>query len=294
MDIHKQVDSTFYKNLLETLDEAVYYVDSSRQILFWNNKAEEMTGYLKSDVINARCHHNILNHVDENGKNMCVHQCPLLMAIQSEEQQNSSLYLHHKNGHRIPVSIRSMPIKNAEGMILGAVEMFSSNARKETDESKIKELARLAYLDNESNLPNKNYMEMKWESIHSELVSNGLEYGVLFLRIANYDHIMNQMEYTTSVKVITSVSKTMHSIGHDQHVIGRWNDTDFLVLMPSANFDNTENFAKRYARITGQSTFDHNGKTARIQTEVKYYFPDAKQSWNSVRNAAVSQHFMKL
>ena len=42
--------------------------------------------------------------------------------------------VHHREGHRVPVLVRISPLRDAAGVILGAVELFSDNsARKAID-----------------------------------------------------------------------------------------------------------------------------------------------------------------
>ena len=40
-----------FRSILETLPTGVYLVDRDRKILFWNRAAENVTGYLRQDVV---------------------------------------------------------------------------------------------------------------------------------------------------------------------------------------------------------------------------------------------------
>jgi len=40
-----------FPSILETLPTRVYLVDRNRKILFWNGGAENVTGYLRQDVV---------------------------------------------------------------------------------------------------------------------------------------------------------------------------------------------------------------------------------------------------
>jgi len=55
----------FYKHVLNSVKDGVYFVDANRKITFWNKSAEHITGFSHFNVINHYCHDNILNHVDE-------------------------------------------------------------------------------------------------------------------------------------------------------------------------------------------------------------------------------------
>lgn len=41
---------------------------------------------------------------------------------------NSNVFLHHKDGYRVPVLVKVIPLKNNENEIIGSVEVFSDNS----------------------------------------------------------------------------------------------------------------------------------------------------------------------
>jgi PAS domain S-box-containing protein len=58
-------DRAIYRHVLETLPVGVHLVGCERRILFWNDGAERITGYLRHDVIGQFCREDILVHEDE-------------------------------------------------------------------------------------------------------------------------------------------------------------------------------------------------------------------------------------
>ena len=60
----------FYKNLLDNLNDGVYFTDSARKITYFNKAAERITGYKSSEVVGSGCSDNILVHVNEKGENL--------------------------------------------------------------------------------------------------------------------------------------------------------------------------------------------------------------------------------
>ncbi len=61
-----------YKNIIEQLNEGVYYVDFDKKITLWNKSAENITGFTSDEVMGRRCSDNILRHVDELGTELCL------------------------------------------------------------------------------------------------------------------------------------------------------------------------------------------------------------------------------
>lgn len=121
---------SLYKSWLDDLFDAVYVVDKDRRIVYWNKAAEEITGYSESEVVGTMCSDNILCHVDLAGIELCRTGCPLHETICDGRKREAVVFLHHKEGHRVPVHIRISPIRNETNEIIGAVEMFSDCSKE--------------------------------------------------------------------------------------------------------------------------------------------------------------------
>ncbi len=53
------MDEISSDQLLDSLFDGVYFVDANRCITYWNNGAERITGYSKSEVVGRCCANNI-------------------------------------------------------------------------------------------------------------------------------------------------------------------------------------------------------------------------------------------
>ncbi len=278
-------DSRFYNTILENLDEGVYYVDTNRKILFWNQAAEKITGFSKKEVEGHRCYDNILEHVDDQGANMCKTGCPLAKTIVDGECRSSNFFMHHKDGHRMPVSMRVMPIINPEGMILGAVEVFSPEESKISDQEKIKELAKLAYLDETTGLPNKNYILMKRKSVHAEMEETERLYGMILLRIQNYDSILEKFGYRIGEKLLRSITRTLLHMLSRHHILGRWDETAFVCIVPDANRQMMELMKTRFQRLSEKTTLEVEKRDLlRVYTSAKFVLSKHEEKEQDVLN----------
>lgn len=56
-----------YREILENLHDGVYFVDTKRQITFWNKGAERISGYTAAEVVGSSCADGILIHMDCRG-----------------------------------------------------------------------------------------------------------------------------------------------------------------------------------------------------------------------------------
>ncbi len=100
--------------LLGSMTEAVYAVDRDRRIMYWNTAAAELTGYSAAEVVGRRCQDNLLNHVDEAGRQLCGGACPLLATVQDGRTREALVFLQHRDGHRLPVAVRAAALRSAD------------------------------------------------------------------------------------------------------------------------------------------------------------------------------------
>ena len=113
-----------YKLWLDNLFDGAYVVDTKRVIQYWNKAAEELTGFTADEVVGRSSADNILNHVDLAGNLLCIIGCPLLGTLCDGQKREELVFLHHKQGHRIPIQIRVSPIQDESGKVIGAIEIF--------------------------------------------------------------------------------------------------------------------------------------------------------------------------
>jgi PAS domain-containing protein len=112
------------ERLMEALRDGLYFVDRERKITHWSEGAEGISGHLAADMVGTYCYNNILGHVDGTGKSLCTQGCPLASVMLDGEPREMQMYMIHKEGHQLAVSVRAQAIFNSAGSIVGALEMF--------------------------------------------------------------------------------------------------------------------------------------------------------------------------
>jgi PAS domain S-box-containing protein len=198
----------FYRDLLDNLYDGIYFVDRDRRVTYWNASAERITGYRSSEVVNKRCRDNILIHVNDSGASLCDCGCPIEESITSGRTSETEAYLRHKDGHRIPVSIRTFPIRDSEGGITGAIEIFTDNSSRAAFLHRIEELQRMTVLDHLTGLANRRYIDMNLDARLSEMARYGWPFGVLFIDIDHFKHVNDVYGHDIGDEVLKVIAKT--------------------------------------------------------------------------------------
>lgn len=235
----------FFKNLLEQLYEGVYFVDTQRRITYWNRAAHRISGYSPEEVVGHYCQDNILNHVDDAGTQLCFNKCPLVATVESGIPHECELYLHHKQGHRVPVRVRVTPIRDTNGKIIGAIEMFVETSSEKQRSQRIQHLEARGFLDSLTELGNRRYLEIELFKALQDFRQHGLPFGAI---LADVDHlrILNEhYGHAVGDNALRAVAQTMSNSVGDTDILGRWSVDEFLILVQHSSLDHLGETAER-------------------------------------------------
>ncbi len=244
----------FYLELLENLYDGVYYVDRGRSITYWNRAAEQITGYSRQEVLGKKCSDNLLRHVNDQGDCLCLSACPLAQTIEDGTPRSASVFLHHKDGHRLPVYVHVSPMRSKAGKIIGAVEVFNNNAETVAALQHLRELQDLAYTDPLTTIANRNYLEIFLEARFNELRRFGWPFGLVFADIDHFKRINDTYGHPVGDLVLKMVANTLAQNCRSFDLVGRWGGEEFLcVLSHMGNPQKLRPIAERLRLLVGHS-----------------------------------------
>lgn len=247
-----------FKKIIENLHDGLYFVDKNRTITYWNKAAEKISGYTADEVVGRSCADNILCHVDSNGKSLCLGKCPLASTIKDNIPREAEVYMHHKDGHRVPVSVRVSTLTNEKGEISGGIELFTDISNQEANSLKVKELEKMAFLDNLTQLANRNYIQREIQNRFEENKRYNLPFGILFMDIDNFKNFNDKYGHDIGDLVLRYVAKTFTSNSRPFDLYGRWGGEEFIGVMHNISGDDLKNLGDRVRELVANSYIVNN------------------------------------
>jgi diguanylate cyclase (GGDEF)-like protein/PAS domain S-box-containing protein len=248
-----QVGDSFFKTVIDQMHDGVYFTDRSRRITYWNHGAERITGYVKEEVIGTFCKDHILMHVNDEGVVLCTDLCPLAKTIKDGSTREADVYLHHKDGHRVPVTIRVNPIYDHQGAVIGAVEVFTNSASKIAALEKIKEWQKAAFIDPLTTVGNRRYTEIVLTNVFDDYRNQGLPFGLLFVDIDHYKKVNDTYGHQVGDRVLQMVAQTLTGNVKSYDFVGRWGGDEFLIVMMNVDRGRLLSRAEMLCRLVEQS-----------------------------------------
>jgi diguanylate cyclase (GGDEF)-like protein/PAS domain S-box-containing protein len=261
-------ENSLFKQVLDNLLDGVYFTDRERNITYWNQAAEYLTGYSAEEVMGKRCSDNFLMHVDGSGCLLCVGDCPLSQTIADGRPRRAEVYLHHKSGHRVPVEVRVCPIRGRDGEVVGAVEIFNDNSRQRAVRERAKELAEFAFLDATSQVGNRRYLEQQLRQQLDQYSECGTLFGIILADLDEFKRVNDNHGHLAGDAALVTVAKTLSNCLRASDVVGRWGGDEFLAILPGITGEVLVKASEKVRTLVAQSTVPVNDSQIRVTISV--------------------------
>jgi len=262
------ISEDIYKTVLDNLYEGIYFVDPERRITYWNRGAERISGYTSEMVIGKSCSENILIHVDDDGHPLCAHDCPLIDAMRDREARSAEIYLHHADGHRIPVFVHVTPLFNEQGKVVGAAEVFSENTPMAAALNKVSDLEKTVALDALTGVGSRRYTETQLRSSLNQLKRFQLPFGVLFIDIDRFKNINDTHGHHVGDEVLKMVANTLKHNVRSSDYVGRWGGEEFVIILVNIEKPHLQQIAEKLRMLVETSQFGVDGTIVRVTVSI--------------------------
>lgn len=242
--------------MMEQMTEGVYFVNRERRILYWNPAAEQITGFTAEDIKGRACFDNILNHVDEEGNELCQGRCPLLDSIDGGCHNKGQVYLRHKDGYRKPVSVRTMPLIDAAGEIVGGIELFT-DLTDTHDAQRLRELEVLAAADPLTGLPNRRLFDTTLEGRLAEKKRHGIPFALALADVDHFKAFNDEHGHQLGDRVLVAVARTLKGGCRAYDFVSRWGGEEFAILLGNVDDHDAAAVMDRCRKLVAEAVVTH-------------------------------------
>ncbi len=262
------VADDFYKKILDSLYDGVCFVDLQRRITYWNKGAEAIAGFTAEEIVGKHCWDNILRYVNNDDNELCSGRCLLAATIQDDDYREVEVYLHHKDGRRLPVVVRTIPVRDVDGNIIGAVEIFSNNSAKMAMAQRLKELEQLVLLDPLTQLANRRYLEMCLSRRFDEMQRYGWSFGVLFIDADHFKRINDIHGHDIGDEVLRMIGHIFMNNARSSDIVGRWGGEEFVSIIRNVDQETLFILAERFRLLIAEARLPIWPMTIRVTVSI--------------------------
>lgn len=258
----------FHEQLINSLYDGIYFVSVDRIIQYWNKGAEVLTGYTAQEAVGRACYDDFLNHQDEAGCRLCLGRCPLESTLSDGVRRESEISLRHRDGHRIPVSVRIGPIFDDNGKLIGAVEIFTDVSAKKKIERRVSKLERMAFRDPLTKIPNRRYTELKVSQAIQESREFSRNIGVLLVDLDRFKQLNDTYGHEAGDRALRSIGHTLTQTLRPGDIVGRWGGDEFLAIVPDVTLEELIALAERCGQSIAASGVEADGSRSALTASI--------------------------
>jgi PAS domain S-box-containing protein len=241
-------------------------VDRSRCILYWNRSAERITGYLAHEVAGQYCQGGLLMHCDLAGAPMCGQGCPLSAVLVDGNRRECTAFLAHKDGHRVPVNIRSQAICDSSGAVIGAMEVFEeAQAYSRLDRSA---LQACGCLDKLTQVATRPYAEMKLAQALEAFQRFGIPFGWLRIALDGLDDHQQRFGHGMVDAAAKMIALTLDCGVGPFHLLSCWGRAEFRLQVQSGGQQSLAELSQQLVQLVRVSKLEWWGDTRHVTVSI--------------------------
>ncbi len=248
-------DPGFHAALLRAMGDGVYAVDTQRRITFWNPAAGAISGYPAEVAVGRSCGDGLLNHVDENGTPMCGTSCPLLATMQDGLPRSTRAYLHHADGHVVPVRVSAAALRDESGEIVGSVETFTDDSHQVSVEDRLQEAEQLALVDPLTGLGNRRRLDRSMGRRFGEWERHEHPFAVLAIDVDRLKWINDTHGHDAGDAVLVVIAQSLTSALRTGDEVFRVGGDEFLVLTGPITVEEVAALAARLRMVVSAGRY---------------------------------------
>jgi len=260
-------DLDTYRSILESLPTGLCLVDMQKSIVLWSDGAERITGHLRHDVVGHSCVGEALLYCNHQDCEWCNEDCPLTRAMKTAHAIEATGFLHHKAGHEVLVRARAVPVRNAHGSIIGAVETFEDQHTALADHG-ANTLHLPGYVDEVTGVASQAMMRSHLRETLATFAEVQVPFGLLSIRLEGLADFRARYGVEAAASMLRVIGRTLEESLWKTDFVGRWSDDQFLAIVNGCSEEALRSVGERMRRMLASNGIEWWGERRSLPVSI--------------------------
>jgi PAS domain S-box-containing protein/diguanylate cyclase (GGDEF)-like protein len=283
---HALIDAELLKKILDCVDDGVCLLDRDNQVLYWNHGAERITGFLAQEVFGRHCREDLALCHDHDGAAVPEAACPLNTIKQDGKSRECTIYLRHRDGHRIPVRMRVHPILDEAGQVAGVAEVFANACARGRTE--LATAARHGGHDGLTGALNREYGEMLLAHELASMKRFGLASAWIRADVDGLDALARRFGHGMVESVMRMIAQTVDANLNSYDALIRWDASSFRIMVRHAVEEHVRELAAKLATMIRTSQVQWWGEQHDVEVTIASVMTDPEDSVDTLEERAAA------
>jgi diguanylate cyclase (GGDEF)-like protein/PAS domain S-box-containing protein len=249
-------DPEIYQTVLDGLQTGVYLVDRNRRIRFWNEGAEQITGYLRQDVVGRLLRDHLLatgNAVKDSASDP---DDPINLAFRDGKPSIMNVSILHKEGYRVPIVLRTLPIRNSRGAVIGAAESFERNRSASEWTRRRSAYADFGCLDAATGVAARSFMETQLRENLITFTEHNIPFSILLVQIDHMDQFRASRGPGVVPTILRVIAQSVENCVRPTDLVGCWGENQFIAILLQCRESEVALVGERVRKMIGRSEIE--------------------------------------
>lgn len=212
--------------VFEESGQGILISNAENKILRVNESFTRITGYRLADVVGNT------PALLSSGQQDAFFYEKMWSSIRRTGGWQGEIWNRNKLGHVYPEWLTINTLKDEADQITHFIAIFDDISEKKEYE---KRLVHLASYDQLTNLPNRNLMRRKVESMLKKAKRHGTGLALLFIDLDKFKHINDTLGHPAGDQVLRELAIRFQSQVGEENLLSRWGGDEFVLAQPNAD-----------------------------------------------------------
>jgi diguanylate cyclase (GGDEF)-like protein/PAS domain S-box-containing protein len=257
-----------YRMILEVLPLGVYVVNREGKIVVWSAGAEQITGYLRQDVLGRLREAELLEQSDIGDKPQPETPEPAAKSLREGATVAVQLSLRSKSGYSIPVQFQSVPLRNELGALLGAAKIFQPIPAAAFGNRRQNKLAAYGCLDALTGALNHSLIQAHVKESLDLYALYPVPFCVMCFAIDDLAKLRERYGQAAVDAALRVVSQTIENALRPGDFLGRWLEQEFLAVLMECGENDAAKVGQRLGKMVQHASVSWWGDTFHVGVSI--------------------------
>ena len=241
--IHK-LNDTFYRHMMDHVQDGVIFVDLEFRVLDWNATAERMTGKSASSVYHQTWELGFASLCDSDGFALDSSQCPFAALMRGSEVISQRLSIRRQGFPLLHVKVDVIPVYNDLGHLCGGAMILEDISETAVLEQKIVHLRERASQDQLTKVANRGELNRQLPDFVEYHQRNDRPGSVIICDIDFFKRINDNFSHQVGDEALIVFAQVLKDFCRETDFVARFGGEEFVMLCSECDFTEAKAWAE--------------------------------------------------
>ncbi|MBI3840271.1 MAG: diguanylate cyclase [Planctomycetia bacterium] len=228
-------ESLFRQKLLDSMYDAVIFVDRNMQVILWNRGAERLTGISAASVCRRAWSPALIGMRDASIGALDKLECPINYSVTTGVQSLRRLLVANRNNRPVAVDVHTVPVVGPDGITYGAAMLLHDASGEASLEERCQNLHEKATKDPLTQVANRAEFDRTHQLFIGAHQERQLPCSMIMCDIDHFKSVNDTYGHQAGDEVLKSFGQLLRSECRSGDLVARYGGEEFIVLCADCN-----------------------------------------------------------